>query len=97
MQNKKRKTFQTSEDMIGKYINRYIGSDAYPIGKIVGIKSKTTYVVQPIEAECKNFTQLEQDYDYIETGEKILIRLTTSNLERRYITNKPCKYIDPDF
>jgi hypothetical protein len=97
METKKRKTFQTSPDMVGKYINEHVGSDAYPVGKIIAVKSKTILVVQPIEAECTKNDYTKQEYNYIETGEPILVRLTTSRDDYKQISDKPYKYLSPHF
>lgn len=105
-----RKTFTATTDMIGKYINRYLYTDAYPIGKIVGIKSKTILLVQPVEATenkvkmefavggfsavCLN--QCEQQYDFIEVGEVFEMKMR-ANDRQIGITDKPYKYYDYNF
>jgi hypothetical protein len=104
------KRFQSSEEMIGKYINRHGYSDIDPIGKIVGIKSKTILYVQPVEAgdnktkmewvsggfagHCVN--QSAQSYDFTEVGDVFEMRMSNGNRYYR-ISDTPCKYYDYNF
>ena len=105
-----RKSFSTSEDMIGKYINNHGYSDINPIGKIVGIKSKTIVYVQPVDAG-KNLTQMEfvsggfvghcvnqadQSYEFTEVGDVFQMRLGAGDKSSR-ISNRPIKYYDYNF
>jgi hypothetical protein len=102
--------FQSSEEMIGKYINRHGYSDVDPIGKIVGIKSKTILYVQPIEAgdnktkmewvsggfagHCVN--QWAQSYDFTEVGDVFEMKMSNGNRSYR-ISDRPIKYYDYNF
>jgi hypothetical protein len=106
----KTERFETSNAMIGNYINQYGYSDITPLGKIVGIKSKTILYVQPIEAgenktkmewvsggfagHCVN--QNEQSYDFTEVGEIVEIRMSNGDRRNR-IDNRPMKYYDFNF
>jgi hypothetical protein len=105
-----RKRFSTSEDLIGKYINRHGYSDIDPIGKIVGIKSKTIVHVQPVVAgdnltklewvsggfagHCVN--QNEQKYEFTEEGDLFEMRLSVGDRCNR-ISDRPIKYYDYNF
>jgi hypothetical protein len=105
-----RARFSTSEDLIGKYINRHGYSDIDPIGKIVGIKSKTIVYVQPVVAgdnltkmefvsggfagHCVN--QNEQRYEFTEEGDVFEMRLSNGDKYRR-ISDRPIKYYDYNF
>ena len=105
--------FHATSDLIGKYINRYGWSDITPVGKIIGIKGKTTVVIQPIEAG-PNKTKMEfitggfsahavnndeQSYDYFEEGEPFEIRLSNSALANMHwsISDRPHKKYDFNF
>ena len=105
-----RKSFITEESMIGKYINRYLYSDVQPVGKIVGIKSKTILLIQPVYAS-KNKTKMEfevggfsavctnqseQQYDFIEKGEVFELRMSVNSGGLR-IDEKPRYYYDYNF
>lgn len=101
----------TSADMIGKYLNRYLYSDVYPIGKIVEIKSKTTVIVQrvtPTENKTKMKFQLggfsahcvnnyAQDYDFILEAERFEIRLSKQFLKYVRIDDQPVYFYDFNF
>jgi hypothetical protein len=108
--NSMRASFSTSEDLIGKYINRHGYSDIDPVGKIVGIKSKTIVFVQPVVAG-ENKTKMEwvaggfaghcvnqhaQSYDFTEEGEVFEMRLSSGDKYHR-ISEKPIKYYDYNF
>jgi hypothetical protein len=108
--NSMRASFSTSEDLIGKYINRHGYSDIDPVGKIVGIKSKTIVFVQPVVAG-ENKTKMEwvaggfaghcvnqhaQSYDFTEEGEVFEMRLSSGDRCHR-ISEKPIKYYDYNF
>jgi hypothetical protein len=87
------------KQLIGKFINQQIGSDTRPVGKIIAIKGKTKVVVQPITASenktsmqfsvggfsavCLN--QDEQQYEFIESGDPIEIRLSESAMKNRFL------------
>jgi hypothetical protein len=102
--------FSTSEDLVGKYINRHGYSDIDPIGKIVGIKSKTIVFVQPVVAgdnltklewisggfarHCVN--QNEQKYEFTEKGNVFEMRLSAGDRCNR-ISDRPMKYYDYNF
>lgn len=104
------KSFSTSEDLIGKYINRHGYTDVEPIGKIVGIKSKTIVFVQPVVAgenktkmewvsggfagHCVN--QSEQSYEYTEVGNVFEMRLSAGDKSNR-ISDRPFKFYDYNF
>lgn len=107
------KKLELTPDLIGKYINRVLWSDVYPVGKIVGIKGKTKVLIQPVEASrnqtkmefipggfsavCVN--QSEQRYDYSEVGEVFEVSLSNTSMKNRFwkISNAPHKYYDYNF
>ena len=107
----KKASFQTTPDMIGKYINRILYTDREPLGKIVGIKSKTILYVQRVSAS-ENKTKMNfhiggfsahcdnnwaQEYDYIEEDEIIEIRMTLGRNGGMRICDRPMKYYDYNF
>ena len=107
---KTRKTFTATEDIIGKYINQHLYTDINPIGKIVGIKSKTIILLQPIIA-TKNKTKMEfitggfaahcvnqqsQDWVYEEYGEVREFKIAANDKCNR-ISDTPIHYYDYNF
>jgi hypothetical protein len=96
--------------MIGRYINQHGYSDVEPLGRIVGIKSKTILYVQPMKAgenktklewvsggfagHCLN--QNEQSYDFTDIGEVIEVRMSAGDRCMR-ISDRPIKYYDYNF
>lgn len=102
-----------NEELIGKYINRCLYTDAYPVGKIVGIKGKTKVLIQPVKASA-NKTKMKiavggfaghcinnrnQEYDFYEQGEVYEQRLSASMLKRMCfrIHDKPARFHDYNF
>lgn len=102
-----------NEDLIGKYINRCFYTDAYPVGKIVGIKGKTKVLIKPVRAG-KNKTKMvmnaggfsahtvnnrAQEYDYEEYGDVYEQRLSATMLKRMFyrIHDAPYKFYDYNF
>lgn len=108
-----RNQFQATEDMIGKYINRYLYSDVQVVGKIVGIKSKTILKIQKVEArkdpdwkpEWKPggfsaicLNQLSQKWIFTETDEIFDLRLSAGDLKRFFrIDESPREFYDYNF
>lgn len=106
------KRFEVNEDLIGKYVNQHLWTDAYPIGKIVGIHSKTMVLVQPVRAG-ENKTKMEmvvggfaahttnnhaQSYDFEEVGEIRKVKLTNKSYNAGYrISDRPYKHYDYNF
>lgn len=98
-------------NLIGKYLNRYLYSDILPIGKIIGAKGKTTVIVRRVEASenktkmnfitggfsaiCTNAT--EQEYDFFETNEVFLMRISKSLMKHVKIQDEPVKFHDFNF
>lgn len=103
--------FQVTPELIGKYINRVLYTDVYPVGKIIGIKGKTGVVIQPVEASENKvkmkwtvggfagncYNQDEQEYDFYEVGEPFTMRLSKGALRGFGISDKPRKYYDFNF
>jgi hypothetical protein len=108
---KKINTFETTPDMVGKFINRYLWTDVIPVGKIVAIKSKTIvlvrrvkpsenktkmeYLVGGFSAHCPNNTQ--QSYDFHETDEIFEMRLSKSMMRSFKLDDAPRNYYDYNF
>ena len=107
------KRFVVTPELIGKYINRGLFTDIDPVGKIVGIKGKTTVLIQPIQAS-RNLTEMkfnpggfaghcvnqdEQSYEFTEVGEVSEVKLSNTFMKnfRWYIHNEPRKYYDYNF
>tara|TARA_R110000868_G_scaffold344022_1_gene605006 strand:+ start:385 stop:732 length:348 start_codon:yes stop_codon:yes gene_type:complete len=107
----KRASFQATPDMIGKYINLILYTDREPLGKIVGVKSKTILYVQRITTSdnktkmdfivggfaghCSN--NWEQEYDFIEENEIMEIKMTLGRNGGMRICDRPMKYYDYNF
>ncbi len=102
-----------TEELVGKYINRVLWSDVYPVGKIVAIKGKTKVVVQPVVAS-ENLTKMEfvvggfaghcinqwdQRYEFIEQGDTFELPLSNNSMKKRFlqIADNPYKYYDYNF
>ena len=102
-----------NEELIGKYINRCLYTDAYPVGKIVGIKGKTKVLIQPVKAS-KNKTKMmisaggfaghcinnrNQEYDFYEQGEVYEERLSNTKLKNYSwrVQDAPSKFHDYNF
>lgn len=103
----------TTENLIGKYLNRYLYSDVQPIGKIIGLKknTKSKVIVQRVEAS-ENKTQMEfvsggfsaictnqwaQEYDFSETEEVFEVRLSNGYLKNVRVEDIPVKFYDYNF
>ena len=99
------------QEQIGKYLNRYGYSDVDPIGKIIGVKGKATFIVKRVVAG-ENKTKMKfvpggfsaiclndwaQEYDFHETDEIINFRVSKHSLKRVQIETKPVKYYDYNF
>ncbi len=98
-------------DMVGKFVNRYLYTDIQPVGQIVAIKGKGTlvirkvvassnktkmdYVVGGFSAICTN--QGEQEYDFEILDETIEMRYSKQFLKQYGIDSKPRKYYDYNF
>jgi hypothetical protein len=102
-----------NQSLIGKYINQRTGTDVNPVGKIVGIKGKSTLIIQPIVASnnlikmnfieggfvahCDN--QNEQRYEFTEQGDVFEFRISNASLKNRHwsINSSPFKFYDYNF
>lgn len=104
--------YTVSQDMIGKYVNHYGYTDIYPIGRIIGVKGKTTLIIQSIEAteqttkmefipggfagHCVN--QHQQKWEFKERDSIVTLRYNKTNFSRQYaIEDEPRKYYDYNF
>ena len=102
-----------NEQLIGKYINKVLWSDVYPVGKIVGIKTKTKVIVQIVKAS-ENKTKMEyivggfaghcinqgaQRYDFTLTDETFEASLSNNSLKKNFWTIDDCprKWYDYNF
>ena len=97
--------------MVGKFVNRYLYTDILHVGKIVGIKGKTTLLVELYEASenkekmefvvggfsatCLN--QWAQKYEFKPTGEIVEKRFSKAFLKQYGIDNEPREYYDYNF
>ena len=108
---KQRQGFEAQPEMVGKYINEYLYSDVNPVGRIVGIKSKTILYVQPVVA-TRNKTEMEmipggfsyhctnnraQEWEYEEQGDIIEVKMTTGRYDWKRIVDAPRKFYDYNF
>ena len=105
-----RRTFTATENMIGKFLNLHLYTDINPIGKIVGIKSKTVLLIQPIK-ETKNNAKMEfisggfaghcvnqhdQDWGFEEYGDVREHKMYATDRSVR-ISDNPIMYYDFNF
>ena len=105
--------FQVTEDLIGKYINEVLWSDANPVGKIVGIKGKNKVLIQPVVAS-ENLAKMEfiaggfaghcvnqggQRYEFSEEGEVYEATIGNTIMKKKYwrINDYPRKFYDYNF
>jgi len=102
---------QFSQELIGKFVNRYLYTDIQHVGKIVGLKGKTILLVELYEksenktkmefvtggfsAICLN--QWEQEYDFQPTGQIIEKRFSKEFLKQNRIEDKPVEFYDFNF
>lgn len=106
-----RNTFKATEELIGKYINRYLWTDVQPVGKIIGIKSKSIVIVQRVVAG-ENLNKMEfiaggfsahcpnnhsQKYEFFETEEVFEVRLSKQYLKQCRIDRLPHNFYDYNF
>lgn len=99
------------QDMIGKYVNRFGWSDVDPVGRIVGIKGKSTMILKPVTA-IKNTTKMEyipggfsvhclnnseQRWEFMEEDKTFEIRFSKSFLKYHELSDKPRKFYDYNF
>lgn len=102
----------TNSELIGKFINEYLYTDVNPIGKIVGLKGKTTILVKEIEAERDLsvemkfveggfaghcYNQYEQKWFFKETERITEMRISKKFLRWFKIENEPRKFYDFNF
>lgn len=102
-----------NEELIGKYINRVLWSDVDPVGKIVGIKTKTKVIVKRVEAS-ENKTKMQwvvggfaghcinqsaQSYDFTITDQTFEVSLSNNSLKKNFwsIDDRPRKWYDYNF
>ena len=101
------------ESLVGKYLNRHGWSDAYPVGKIVGTKGKTTMILKPIEAvdvtpagalkfHVGGFSAYcsnghAQEWEYNETDETFELRLSKGLMKNCRVSDAPFRYHDYNF
>lgn len=105
------KQTQVSAEMIGQFVNRYLYTDIKQLGKIVGIKGKSTIIISLMEAS-ENKTKMDfvpggfsaiclnnwaQEYDFYETGKIIEMRISKSFYKQYGIDSEPIKYHDYNF
>lgn len=100
-----------NQELIGKFVNRYLYSDIQPVGKIIGTKGKTIILVSEIEAtkqteklnyivggfiaHCSN--QNEQKWEFQETGRTIEMKVSKQFLRQYGIDSNPKKFYDYNF
>jgi hypothetical protein len=102
---------QFSQELVGKFVNRYLYTDIQHVGKIVSLKGKTILLVELYE-KSENKTKMEfvtggfsaiclndseQKYDFSPTGEVVEIRFSKQFLKQNRIEDKPREYYDFNF
>lgn len=102
-----------TNDNIGKFLNRKVGTDIYPVGKIISV-NKNIITLQTVEAKLsKEFTpeiavggflghcsnQDEQKYDYEIVKDSYFEIVINKSMFKNgyYISDKPCKFYDYNF
>ena len=105
--------YESVQGLEGMYINQHLWSDSNPVGKIISTRGKNFVTIQPIEAG-ENKTKMEfvvggfsaiclndsqQQYDFVEVGETFEVRLSKSQLAKKFwqIEDKPFKHYDYNF
>ena len=98
--------------LIGKYINQYGYSDVNPIGKIIGIKGKSTLIVQTVKAMISSdwkpewmpggfsaicINNAHQRWEFTEEDHHIEIRYSKQFLKRHKVEDHPKSYYDYNF
>ena len=99
--------------LIGKYINRYLWSDVIPVGKIIGIKGKSTLIMARVnytrdESVKMNFipggfsahctNNYAQEWIYtVDETDTFTVRLSNLFLRQCKIDEKPIHFYDFNF
>lgn len=98
-------------ELIGKYINRRGWSDIDPVGRIIGLKGKSTMIVKTVVA-TQNKTKMEyipggfsvhctnnseQKWEFEERDETSEIRYSKSLFKNHGLSDVPRKYYDYNF
>jgi len=109
------KNTQTVADasLIGKYINEYLWSDVLPLGKIIGVKGKSTLIMARVhytrdESVEMNFipggfsahctNNHSQKWIYtVDETDTFTVRLSKSFLRRNKIQDTPYHFYDFNF
>ena len=102
-----------NEGLIGKFVNRYLFSDINPVGKIEGIKGKSTIILNPVDVvkdeEFKpNYivggfaahcdNQDEQKWIFnVNESKTFEMRVSNEMLKQYRIDDKPRKFYDYNF
>lgn len=98
-------------ELIGKYVNRYFGSDVEPIGRIIGLRGKSILIVQRVST-TKQTTKMEfipggfaahcvnnrdQRWEFEDRQDTVELRFSKSFLRWNSIGDKPVKFYDYNF
>ncbi len=107
------KEIMVNSELIGKYINHYMWSDVEPLGKIVGVKGKSTLILARVsykrdESVTMNFIQggfaghcannHSQKWLYtVDEKDTFTVRLGKGFLKRNRIQDAPYHFYDYNF
>jgi hypothetical protein len=99
--------------LIGKYINEYLWSDVNPVGKIIGVKGKSTLILARVGYTRDETVKMEfipggfsahcvnnhsQKWIYsVDEKDTFTVRLSKSFLRRNRIEDKPYHFYDFNF
>jgi len=99
--------------LIGKYINTYLWSDVNPLGKIIGIKGKSTLILARVNYKRDESVQMDfipggfsahctnnhaQKWIYsVDESDTFTVRLSKIFLRRNRIAEAPYHFYDFNF
>jgi hypothetical protein len=99
--------------LIGKFINEYLWSDVEPVGKIIGVKGKSTLIMARVNYTRDESVQMEfipggfsahcptnyaQKWIYtVNESDTFTVRLSKSFLKRNKIQDTPYHFYDYNF
>jgi len=103
----------TNSDMVGKYINTYLWSDVNPLGKIIGVKSKTQLILARVNVTRDESVKMEfipggfsahcannhaQKWIYsVDESDTFTVRISKGFLKRNRIDDNPYHFYDFNF
>ncbi len=103
----------SNKELIGKYINTYLWSDVNPLGKIVGVKGKSTLILARVNYKRDESVKMDfvpggfsahctnnhsQKWLYtVDETDTFTVRLSKTFLKRNRIQDNPYHFYDFNF